>query len=518
MRFNSNNYHSFNESVKSVQNEDLQTPERVKEIRDKDDKLTKGYKRFHGVVIIPNDKKRAEVTQKRKENFDLDRKERNSKQLYGKGGKVVKQSVKEDVQTLARHKEMREKIRRAAQYTKMYPTDAYDKILPGYKEQDRGEKLSVHHQYGKGGKAKRIKEETEQVDELSKGLLKRYKAAATVNADNLEKEGDYYARHLQGKMKDAEMGKRDPVTPKEKKLSMKIRDRMHKKSDARREKIGQAERKLGENVEQVDELSKPLLKRYVKAATSNVISRQWKGDPADGQSRTQRSVKIGRAADKIRGVSRPKVKVFDEETEQVDEAGQAKLYRMRYSHGRARRRGDTKKKDAMGIATYDKQTKEDAKDLNRTGSAFGMRVKRLAGNRKAMGYSESTLIGKQKPMPNLSADELYVKHYNNFTAKQKTFLKSFIARWEKVERINGKLDYQNLEKEYKTWLSKNTLAVKEIKEETERAAEARHKRLMKMDIPGTFGDRDLRDRIKAAKAARAEKKKTQERIWGNMKR
>ena len=391
MRFNSNNYHSFNESVKSVQNEDLQTPERVKEIRDKDDKLTKGYKRFHGVVIIPNDKKRAEVTQKRKENFDLDRKERNSKQLYGKGGKVVKQSVKEDVQTLARHKEMREKI-------------------------------------------------------------------------------------------------------------------------------GQAERKLGENVEQVDELSKPLLKRYVKAATSNVISRQWKGDPADGQSRTQRSVKIGRAADKIRGVSRPKVKVFDEETEQVDEAGQAKLYRMRYSHGRARRRGDTKKKDAMGIATYDKQTKEDAKDLNRTGSAFGMRVKRLAGNRKAMGYSESTLIGKQKPMPNLSADELYVKHYNNFTAKQKTFLKSFIARWEKVERINGKLDYQNLEKEYKTWLSKNTLAVKEIKEETERAAEARHKRLMKMDIPGTFGDRDLRDRIKAAKAARAEKKKTQERIWGNMKR
>ena len=180
MRFNSNNYHSFNESVKSVQNEDLQTPERVKEIRDKDDKLTKGYKRFHGVVIIPNDKKRAEVTQKRKENFDLDRKERNSKQLYGKGGKVVKQSVKEDV-------------------------------------------------------------------------------------------------------------------------------------------------------EQVDELSKPLLKRYVKAATSNVISRQWKGDPADGQSRTQRSVKIGRAADKIRGVSRPKVKVFDEETEQVDEAGHSQDTKAKYS-------------------------------------------------------------------------------------------------------------------------------------------------------------------------------------------
>lgn len=54
-----------------------------------------------------------------------------------------------------------------------------------------------------------------------------------------------------------------------------------------------------------------------------------------------------------------------------------------------------------------------------------------------------------------------------------------------------------------------------VSEETERAAEARHKRLMKMDIPGTFGDRDLRERIRAkrerqkqqqaAKAAAAKK-------------
>ena len=101
----------------------------------------------------------------------------------------------------------------------------------------------------------------------------------------------------------------------------------------------------------------------------------------------ERRFKIGQAERKL-----------GEDVEQVDEAGQAKLYRMRYSHGRAMRRGDTKKKDAMGIATYDKQTKEDAKDLKRTGSAFGMRVKRLAGNRKAMGYSESTLIGKQKKL------------------------------------------------------------------------------------------------------------------------
>ena len=199
--------------------------------------------------------------------------------------------------------------------------DQVDEVLtPKQKKIDINKNKRLDAQDFKALRTAKVAEEIEQVDELSKGLLKRYKAAATVNADNLEKEGDRYSRNVQ----------HGNLTPKQKKLSMKIRSRMYGKSDERRFKIGQAERKLGEDVEQ------------------------------------------------------------------VDEAGQAKLYRMRYSHGRAMRRGDTKKKDAMGIATYDKQTKEDAKDLKRTGSAFGMRVKRLAGNRKAMGYSESTLIGKQK--------------------------------------------------------------------------------------------------------------------------
>jgi hypothetical protein len=108
-----------------------------------------------------------------------------------------------------------------------------------------------------------------------------------------------------------------------------------------------------------------------------------------------------------------------EDVEQVDEAGQAKLYRMRYSHGRAWRRGDKKKQDAMGIATYDKQKKEDAKDLNRTGSAFGMRVKRLAGNRKAMGYSESTLIGKQKKLDVNKNKRLDAGDFKALRAKRK---------------------------------------------------------------------------------------------------
>ena len=45
-----------------------------------------------------------------------------------------------------------------------------------------------------------------------------------------------------------------------------------------------------------------------------------------------------------------------------------------------------------------------------------------------------------------------------------------------------------------------------VSEETERAAEARHKRLMKMDIPGTFGDRDLRERIRRKQRERQEQR------------
>lgn len=237
-----------------------------------------------------------------------------------------------------------------------------------------------------------VKEEIEQVDELSKGLLKRYKAAATVNADNLEKEGDRYSRNVQ----------HGNLTPKQKKLSMKIRSRMYGKSDERRFKIAQAERKLGEDVEQIDEsinesLSVPeqhLLKIARKTVKMNPIMSNAMGGISIKQSH-EFLLKNGTSAEKMAAKKYLSVK---EDVEQVDEAGQAKLYRMRYSHGRAWRRGDKKKQDAMGVATYDKQTKEDAKDLNRTGSAFGMRVKRLAGNRKAMGYSESTLIGKQKKL------------------------------------------------------------------------------------------------------------------------
>ena len=137
------------------------------------------------------------------------------------------------------------------------------------------------------------------------------------------------------------------------------------------------------------------------------------------------------------------IAAVSEDVEQVDEAGQAKLYRMRYSHGRAWRRGDKKKQDAMGVATYDKQKKEDAKDLNRTGSAFGMRVKRLAGNRKAMGYSESALIGKQKKLDANNNKRLDSQDFKLLRSK-KSVKEELIGKQKKLDvNKNKRLDAED---------------------------------------------------------------------------
>ena len=180
---------------------------------------------------------------------------------------------------------------------------------------------------------------------------------------------------------------------------------MYGKSDERRFKIGQAERKLGEETEQIDELSKKTKDAYIAKRGSQLSSMMY------GSGKNYNSLTGKKQANAVKGIK--KAMGVKEDVEQVDEAGQAKLYRMRYSHGRAWRRGDKKKQDAMGTATYDKQKKEDAKDLNRTGSAFGMRVKRLAGNRKAMGYSESTIGEDIEQVDEAGQAKLYRMRYSH---------------------------------------------------------------------------------------------------------
>ena len=125
-----------------------------------------------------------------------------------------------------------------------------------------------------------------------------------------------------------------------------------------------------------------------------------------GSSRTNKLIKIrGKYKLPTQVMGYPTVQLINDyfntyfgdvnEEIELDEAGQAKLYRMRQSHGRAWRRGDTEKQTAMGNATYDKQTKEDEKDVKRTGSVFNMRVKRMAGNRKLLGISDSFEVQHQ---------------------------------------------------------------------------------------------------------------------------
>lgn len=78
--------------------------------------------------------------------------------------------------------------------------------------------------------------------------------------------------------------------------------------------------------------------------------------------------------------------------------------------------------------------------------------------------------------------------------------KQLVGNQEKLDvNKNKRLDAQD----FKMLRAKKTNAVKE---ESDREAEARHKRLMKMDIPGTFGDRDLREIIRRKQMERQAKR------------
>ena len=192
---------------------------------------------------------------------------------------------------------------------------------------------------------------------------------------------------------------------------------------------------VSEDVEQVDELSKKTKDAYVAKRGSQLSSMMY------GSGKNYNSLTGKKQANAVKGIK--KAMGVKEDVEQVDEAGQAKLYRMRYSHGRAWRRGDKKKQDAMGVATYDKQKKEDAKDLNRTGSAFGMRVKRLAGNRKAMGYSESALIGKQKKLDANNNKRLDSQDFKLLRSK-KSVKEELIGKQKKLDvNKNKRLDAED---------------------------------------------------------------------------
>jgi hypothetical protein len=60
-------------------------------------------------------------------------------------------------------------------------------------------------------------------------------------------------------------------------------------------------------------------------------------------------------------------------------------------------------------------------------------------------------------MPQMSADELFDRHFEDLSASQRTYLRDYMKKWESAE-YNGKQDQlDKLTNEYQNWISKQTL-------------------------------------------------------------
>jgi hypothetical protein len=114
------------------------------------------------------------------------------------------------------------------------------------KQNKRGELARISYKRAKGvdraaDKLSRpVQEEIEQVDELSKPLLKRFSIAATKKADRLEAEGDYHSRHLQKLWAAEKAGK--PTVGKPSRISQ-LRKAAYKKSDRLRAASDRAQKR-----------------------------------------------------------------------------------------------------------------------------------------------------------------------------------------------------------------------------------------------------------------------------------
>ena len=131
--------------------------------------------------------------------------ERDSKTLYGKGGKILKKPVKEEIeqieemaQTPARVKEMQGKLDTAASKirNKVGDQPAAKKKYNSILSKDRNE-FFAKKMYGKGGKV--VKEDAEQIDELSKATKDAYVAKRGSQLSSMKYGSDKNYNSLTGK-------------------------------------------------------------------------------------------------------------------------------------------------------------------------------------------------------------------------------------------------------------------------------------------------------------------------------
>ena len=331
--------------------EDLQTPERAKEMRQKyKDEWLKGDTAARKV-------KKKDAAEKADQT-----------KIYGKGGKVVATRkakptqytdsrgtakpvdythwkkdgvVAEDLQTPAREREMKRKIDKAddaaqrAYQTRMTKTgtiasraskqeDKHERKLVSLLKRDEKE-YSSPRTYGRGGKlVKRgsraeVKEEMEQIDEAGAAKLARMGyaydrarvgARGVLNPERKQQMRDAY--YKQREKVEANKAKRVAAGTFDKGRELEA---LHKKYEIRR-----AKNAVKEEIEQIDELSKTTKDSYVAKRGSQLSSMMY------GSGKHYASLTGKQQANAVKGIKR--ATGVKEATEQLDEVSPPDMEHM----------------------------------------------------------------------------------------------------------------------------------------------------------------------------------------------
>lgn len=209
-------------------------------------------------------------------------------------------------------------------------------------------------------KAKRLPEEVEELDELSKGTLGNYikKAATGMNgmavhahmsgsassAEQREKHFDKAFKRGKGIAKAADKLTKEEVDTgqdaarKKQPSSKEEQEKVFAKHKERMKKLA------SEEVEQIDELSKKTLGSYIKKASGEAVDRAHAQANAENRSLQFARWHGDKKWKRMTGIRKAADKLTKEEAEQVDEAGYDFTHyrKMQYAQTRAAQKADDK--------------------------------------------------------------------------------------------------------------------------------------------------------------------------------
>ena len=142
-------------------------------------------------------------------------------------------------------------------------------------------------------------------------------------------------------------------------------------------KVGKIVKKvIGEESEQLDELSKPTLARYIKKANQDSGRNSWKAGALTDKEFLNNVANVAarrkaaiRAMKRDKGIGRAADKLVAEESEQLDERGAAKLGRVMGAKYDAYQRGDWKKHSRLTGVASKLQSRVDSARVRRAGGS-----------------------------------------------------------------------------------------------------------------------------------------------------